>query len=168
VTAVWARHWSWGTLTSFIEKKIKTMATWTGLWWVGSKDGSMTWLSRKSLFVVANLCGVIGSCLPPWLSLIGCYIQWIGKGYSLTVCYRALLRKTLIIALWFCGCTTAGKEKRGSTFNLSGWSWMAFRRRSLLLGPPFLLVHARYYYSSQSSRPLPKDCRVGVTRRLGM
>jgi hypothetical protein len=54
---------------------------------------------KESLFMVANLRGVMGSCLPPWLSLIGRSVQWIGKGYSLIVCYRAPLRKTPIIAL---------------------------------------------------------------------
>jgi hypothetical protein len=67
--------------------------------WEDLRYDSMTWLSRRFPFMVVCLHGVVGRPLLPWRSLIEHYVQLIGKGYSLTVYYRALLRKTLIIVL---------------------------------------------------------------------
>lgn len=77
---------------------------------------------RKSRFMVVDSHGVTSSPLLPWSSLIGHFVQWIGMIYSLIVCCKAQLHKTLIIALSSLGCMTSKGAKEDFTLNLFGLS----------------------------------------------
>jgi hypothetical protein len=121
--------------------------------------------SLKFPWLVANILGRTGKITPPWYIWIGCSALRIGRIFFLVFCFRVLLLKIQIIALFFWVCRMSIEQKGVSSFRLSGSSWKVFMILWLRLGVWWRQAPVLLSLSPGSCKVLLEFCKVGVRKQ---
>jgi hypothetical protein len=123
---------------------------------------------RKSHCMDDSSRGLISRIHQPWLSLIECSAQWIGKSYIQIVCFKVWHQKTQTTVPLLLVSRTIIQVAGAFILSLSSLNWMVFLRWYSWHGILSLPAHALSTPLIERSKQSQRVCRVGVTKMLAM